>query len=137
MTIASEGRFNLSQSGNILTVEAHGPFDAASVTHFLHDIKEVVSDIKQTPWATLAVYSGHGVFSFDAEEILIETTKERMKNNMVAIAAVISNTSQTDLLQMQLNRVYQSCNLKHNFFSDHNCAQAWLARLLESKHNVR
>ncbi len=45
---------------------------------------------------------------------------------MIAIATVISNSPYVDILQMQLQRIYQSCAIKFNFFSNPEHAQNWL-----------
>ena len=136
MTITSKGSYNLSKTDNILIVEAQGPFDDVTVNQYLTDIKVLIEDIKHEPWATLAIFKGNGIFTPEAEEALIDITRQRMQNNMIAVATVIQQSHQADLQQMQLTRIYQSCNVVFNFFSDATVAQAWLDSFLENNQAV-
>ena len=126
MTLPTEGQYRLSKSGNILIIEAQGPFNETTVNQYLVDIKLAVEDLKHSPWATLAIFSGKGIFSPDAEQIIIDITRQRMQNNMVAVATVLTQSAQIDILQMQLNRIYQACNIVANFFPDSRSALQWL-----------
>lgn len=130
MSNGVQGSYRLSKTDNILRVEAQGPFDEVVINQYLADIKTLIEDIKHRPWATIAVFSGKGVFTPDAEQALIDITRHRAKNNMVAIATVFKESYQADLQQIQLARIYQSCNLAHNFFSNEQYAEAWLAEFL-------
>ena len=48
---------------------------------------------------------------------------------MIAIAAVIMNSAYADLLQMQLQRIYQNSHIQFNFFSNIEHAKKWLHSL--------
>lgn len=126
MTVIDTGSYELSKKEQIIFVEAQGLFDEATFNSYLHDIKILIDDIKHQPWATLAVFNGNGIFTPEAEQALIEITRQRTRNNMVAVATVIKQSYQADLQQMQLTRIYQSCNVVFNFFSDEKVAEEWL-----------
>lgn len=126
MTLANNGSYEISQKEQIIFVEAQGQFDEATFNSYMRDIKELIDDIKQEPWGTLAIFNGNGIFTPEAEQALIEITRQRTKNNMIAVATVIKKSYQADLQQMQLSRIYQSCNLVFNFFSDEKVAEQWL-----------
>lgn len=136
MTNANHGSYNLSKTDNILVVEAQGPFDDITVNQYLNDIKVLIEDIKHEPWATLAIFKGNGIFTPEAEQALIDITRQRMQNNMIAIATVIQQSYQADLQQMQLTRIYQSCNVVFNFFSDASVAKNWLNGFLDDDKAV-
>ena len=133
MNSISHGSYTLAKKDKILIVEAQGPFDEITVNQYLNDIKVVVEDMKHQPWATLAIFQGNGIFTPEAEQALIEITRQRMQNNMIAIATVIKQSYQADLQQMQLARIYQSCNIVFNFFSDENIAEKWLSSFLNTQ----
>lgn len=120
------GSYSIVQDKNILLVDAQGPFDEAMIQQYHQDIAHYTKKMSSAPWASLITFKGKGVFTPDAEENLIATTHFRMENGMVAIAAVINNTTNGDILQMQLQRIYQSCRIKFHFFSDTRNAKIWL-----------
>jgi hypothetical protein len=45
---------------------------------------------------------------------------------MIAIAAVIIDSTYADILQLQLQRIYQSSSVQFNFFSNTKYAKNWL-----------
>ena len=136
MNLPTNGSYRLAKTGNILIVNAQGPFNDITVNQYLTDIKVVIEDIKHAPWATLAIFTGNGVFTPEAEQALIDITRHRIKNNMVAIATVIKQSHQADLQQMQLTRIYQSCNIIYNFFAGDISAKLWLDDFLNNNRAV-
>lgn len=136
MTLTSDRMYVLSKADNILVVEAQGAFNEITIKQYSDDIKNLLDEFKHQAWATLAIFSGNGVFTPEAEQALIDITYERKKNNMAAIATVFKGCAQTDLQQMQLSRIYQSCNVAHHFFSDKDSAAAWLGNVLNDERAV-
>ncbi len=131
MEAVTSEQYSLSQSGNILTVELTGHFNEETVSRYQNDNKHIIDNIKHQPWATLVIFNGSSLFTPEAEEALVGITLERIKNNMVAIAVVLKQSYQADLQQMQLTRIYQSCNIKYHFFSDEKMANTWLCSLVK------
>ncbi len=126
MQYAAHGSYIIEQQNNILLIDAQGPFNDIVTEQYHQDIKLITQKMSHSPWASLISFKGNGVFTPDAEQKLIETTQYRVDNGMVAIAAVILNSPFADILQMQLQRIYQSCSIQFNFFSDAKNAQKWL-----------
>lgn len=126
MQYSAHGRYTIEQQNNILLIDAQGPFNEATTEQYYQDIKLVTKKMSGNPWASLVSFQGHSVFTPEAEQKLIETTQYRVDNGMVAIAAVIINSAYADILQMQLQRIYQNSNIQFNFFSNADHAQNWL-----------
>jgi len=130
MQYPAHGSYSIEQQNNILLIDAQGPFNDVFLEQYHQDIELITKKMNDGPWASLVSFKGNGVFTPDAEEKLIETTHYRERNGMVAVAAVILNSAYADILQMQLQRIYQGCNIKFNFFSDTKNAQKWLNSLI-------
>ncbi len=126
MQYSAHGSYNIEQQNNILLIDAQGPFNEVVTEQYHQDIKLITKKMNHGPWASLISFKGNGVFTPDAEQQLIETTQYRVDKGMVAIAAVILDSAYADILQMQLQRIYQSCCIQFNFFSDAKNAQKWL-----------
>ena len=126
MQFSAHGSYHIEQQNNILLIDAQGPFNDVVTEQFHQDIKVITQKMRDTPWASLISFKGNGVFTPEAEQNLIDTTHYRVENGMVAIAAVIIDSAYADILQMQLQRIYQSCYVQFNFFSDTKNAKRWL-----------
>jgi len=126
MQYSAHGSYSIEQQDNILLIDAQGPFNDVVSEQYYQDIKLITKKMSHAPWASLISFKGDGVFTPDAEKKLIETTEYRIERGMVAVAAVIHSSPYADILQMQLQRIYQSCGIKFNFFSDTKNAQKWL-----------
>lgn len=126
MQYSPHGSYKIEQQDNILLIDAQGPFNEVTTEQYHQDIKLFTKKMSGSPWASLVSFKGNSVFTPEAEEILVETTQYRVDNGMVAVAAVIVNSAYADILQMQLQRIYQSCAIQFNFFSNAGHAQNWL-----------
>ena len=130
----AHGNYNIEQENNILLVDVQGPFNEVTAKQYHQDIESHTQKMGSSPWGSLISFKGKGVFTPDAEQSLIDTTHYRMKNGMIAVAAVINDVAYADILQMQLQRIYQSCQVRFHFFSDSSNAKIWLDSFISS-HN--
>lgn len=135
MQYLPHGSYSIEQVNNILLVDAQGPFNEVTAKKYHQDIENYTKKMRNSPWGSLISYRGNGVFTPDAEQSLIETTHYRMKNGMIAVAAVINDTAYADILQMQLQRIYQSCQIQFHFFSDSSNAKLWLDDFIDQHTN--
>lgn len=126
MQTRTQGSYSFSINNNILIVNAEGPFDEETIQQYLLDSKAATEKIQHEPWAILTTFSGKGVLTPEAEQALINITKERKKNNLMAVTVVIKNNLQADLQQTQLARIYELCHVTANFFSNEKTAFQWL-----------
>ncbi|MCW8833181.1 MAG: hypothetical protein OQK09_02440 [Colwellia sp.] len=135
MQYSAHGSYSIEQDNNILLVDAQGPFNEVTAKKYHQDIEIYTKKMSNSPWGSLISYKGNGVFTPDAEQSLIETTHYRMENGMIAVAAVINDTAYADILQMQLQRIYQSCQIQFHFFSDSSNAKLWLDNFINEHTN--
>lgn len=126
MQYSAQGSYHIEQQDNILMVDAQGPFNDVTAEKYHQDITKVTEKMSQTPWGSLITFRGNSIFTPEAEEQLKETTLYRQERGMVAIAVVILNSAYADMQQMQLQRIYQDCQIVFHVFSDIDIAKAWL-----------
>ncbi|MDP7592175.1 MAG: hypothetical protein QF552_05645 [Litorilituus sp.] len=132
MQFSAHGSYSIERENNILLIDAQGPFNEITAKKYHQDIEIYTKQMSNIPWGSLISFKGNGVFTPDAEQNLIDTTRFRIQNGMVAIAAVITNSPYADILQMQLQRIYQTCCIQFNFFSDQDNAKLWLDSFIET-----
>ncbi len=133
MQYSTQGSYRIEQKNNILLIDIdeQSSFDDVVSAQYHKDIKTMTQKMRHSPWASLITFKGMGVFSPDAEQSLIETTHYRVENGMVAIASVILDSAYADILQLQLQRIYQSSSVQFNFFSDTKYAKDWLDSFIQ------
>ena len=128
------GHYNIEQKDNILLVDAQGPFCEVTAKQYHEDIMQLTDNMTSEVWGSLITFRGNSIFTPEAQQQLIETTRYRQKKGMVAIAVVILNSANADMQQMQLQQIYHYCQIDFHVFSDNDNARNWLHRLLKN-HN--
>ncbi len=136
MQLATHGDYQIKPQGNILVVDAHGPFNDDTSQSYVKEMYQACEQFSGQTWGLLTTFYGNSVFTPDAEKALIEVTKYRMSKGMIANASVILNSSTADIQQMQLRRIFQSCNLTFHVFSDIDSARNWLAEFIEEQSMI-
>lgn len=133
MQLSAHGKYKIERQGNILVVDAHGPFNEVTAAAYVEEMYQACNLFAGKPWGLLVTFYGNSVFTPEAEKALIDVTKYRMKHGMIANASVILESSSADIQQMQLRRVYQACNLTFHVFADLNSAKNWLCDFVNEK----
>ena len=136
MKLATHGSYKIEPHGNILVVDAHGPFNEVTAAAYVQEMYQACDQFADKTWGLLVTFYGNSIFTPEAEQALIDITKYRMKRGMIANASVIIESNSADIQQMQLRRIYQSCNLTFHVFSDIESARNWLSEFIESKSAV-
>ena len=136
MELARHGEYKIEAHENILVVDAHVPFTEEVSQHYIKDMYAACEQFSDQPWGLLVTFYGNSVFSPEAEESLIEVTKFRIKHGMIANASVILESTTADLQQIQLRRIYQTCNLTFHVFSNLDAAKSWLDGFIKEKSQV-
>jgi len=133
----AHGKYQMNFEGNILYVEAEGPFNKELLTDYHHDIEKLITQItteqKIKKWALLAIFHGDSILTPEAENALINTAKFRATKGMIASANIFKNSLHIDLQQTQFARIYQAAKVKNHFFSDEKSAKNWLLQYLKEK----
>lgn len=131
MALAAQGEYTIEKKGNILFIDAHGPFNDITAKLFAKEMYQTCKLFNGEYWASLVTYYGNSIYTPEAEETLIKLTKYREEYGMIANASVILDSNCGDLQQMQLRRIYQSAHLTFHVFSDVNSAEKWLVEFMK------
>lgn len=137
MEYTAHGSYQIKLEDNILHVEAYGPFNEVFSKQYYQEMKSLMRELADQPWATLVTYHGNGIFTPEAEQELTELTQIRAEHGMVANASVLKNSIHTDMQHMQLARIYDAANIPCHVFSEQNAAQSWLKGYLAKQKSAR
>lgn len=133
MKLAQYDQYTIDLVDNILLVDAKGPFDSKATQQYVQDMHNACELFNNKPWGLLATFYGSRVFTPDAEIALTDLTKYRVERGMIANASVIMNSNAGDTQQMQLRRIYQTCQLTFHVFSNIESARSWLQDYVADK----
>ncbi|GLX79015.1 hypothetical protein tinsulaeT_23550 [Thalassotalea insulae] len=136
MKLAAHGSYKIEPQDNILLVDAHGPFNEVTAQAYVQEMYQACDNFAGRTWGILVTFYGNSIFTPDAEQALIDVTRYRMNKGMIANASVILNSNSADIQQMQLRRIYQTCNLPFHVFSDIDSAKNWLISYIEDNEVV-
>jgi hypothetical protein len=137
MEYSIHGRYIIEQKENILFVDAQGPFNEVTAEKYHQDIKQLTERMTGEPWGSLITFRGNSVFTPEAEQQLRDTTQYRQRKGMIAIAVVILNSAYADMQQMQLQRIYQDCQIEFHVFTDSEIATTWLNSFVEQTNVLK
>jgi hypothetical protein len=136
MQTSAYGHYNIEQKDNILLVDAQGPFCEVTAKQYHNDIMQLTDNMTGEPWGSLITFRGNSIFTPEAQQQLIDTTRYRQKKGMVAIAVVILNSINADMQQMQLQQIYHYCQIDFHVFSDTINAKDWLHIFIKKSQHV-
>lgn len=137
MELAAHGEYSIEQKGNILFVDAHGPFNDVTAQLYAKEMYKVCSSFQGECWASLVTYYGNALYTPEAESTLIDLTKYRAQHGMIANASIILDNNCGDIQQMQLRRIYQSANMTFHVFCDINSAKKWLTEFMSNPNQIK
>lgn len=125
-----EDNYSIAAKANILQVEVFGPFNGQVTEKYIEDMYGACEQFSGQPWGLLISFHGNSVFSPEAEAALIKVNKYRVKHGLIANASVLIDSNTADIQQLQLRRIYQTCNVNFYVFSDISNARSWLEQFL-------
>lgn len=134
MEKSAKGSYQIARQGNILFVDAHGPFNDVTAERYHEDIVQYTEEMLGVSWGSLITFHGNNLFTPDVELQIRETTHYRQQKGMIAIAVVILDSAYADVQQMQLQQIYSDYQLTFHVFSDSEMASEWLYAYLKQNN---
>ena len=120
---ATHGQYKISLEGNIVIIEAEGPWNDEFFLNMHHSLAEKVGQLGSDIYALLVVLKGEAVATYDSIEVHNKYVRAG-NTKAIAISLEFCDTPSTakDLFQ----RVYEENKLLHQFFSESASAKEWL-----------
>lgn len=137
-SMLSHGSHKMSLSGNLLSVEAYGPWNREAAEEYCDKVRELTSDLikEKKEWAVFIAVHGTGIYTPDSIDLLRELHLWRLDNGMKHIAILCSDSDScgSDILKKQLEPVYcldEEDDEAHveRYFKERSDANKWLRKL--------
>lgn len=130
MQFQEHGVFEVKIEQGYLLVDATGPFNDEFTKQYQQAIDKCLQQMRSTCWDQIIILRQLSLFTPDAEALLVKTLHTRKQKGLNKSAVVLINIEGKSLITQQLQRIYQSAQVEHAFFTDVEQAKAWLQNTL-------
>ena len=124
MVFEQHGVYSLKIQGQVLIVDATGPFNDELVVSYNNALESCIQQLESSCWGQIVTLHDQSLFTPEAEQSLIHSLKQRKQRGLRA-SAVVCN-SPYKVVQSQVDRIYQNAGISHGFFSNEEEARLWL-----------
>ncbi|MDP7593260.1 MAG: hypothetical protein QF552_11335 [Litorilituus sp.] len=125
---STHGKFTISIDGNIVIIEAEGPWNNEFFINMHRSLATQVSKIDASNFALLVILTGEGVATFDSLKIHSKYVKA---GSAKAIAINVGRCDTPFITKVIFEKVYKKNNLPHQFFNDNADAKEWLLTFID------
>ncbi|WP_026376138.1 hypothetical protein [Aestuariibacter salexigens] len=120
------GTFSIERQGQLLLVDATGPFNHELISQLSDDLSEHEQALHHRPWVELAVMRCESAYTPEALNDLLTSMQRRHHNNMRAIAIQFEQPQSRLLTEHQLTSVLSKiAGLRFQFFDELEIAMDW------------
>lgn len=125
-TFASHGEFTIRSYGQVMRVDARGPWNLECARDYVRQFKACMADIAK-PFGVLLISHEQPLLGPDGEEVLRSSVRERVEHGCQAQATVVLETAMIAVARAQYGRVYVPEGLNHAIFGAVAPAAQWLS----------
>lgn len=127
MEFRSHGEFDIKVVGDVLFIDAKGPFNNEVVQDFQKSLVNAITLLEATPhWYQVAVLHDMSIFTPDAMEALAVVMRWRMSKGMVGSAVITGQVVGERMARKQIGDMYDQLGMRYQFFNDLDSAMDWI-----------
>lgn len=127
MNFKEHGLFEVKVEGDLLLVDATGPFNEELLIKYENALESCIQRLEVSTWNQVITLHQLSLFTPEAEQLLTNTVINRRSRGLIACAIVLSNVEGESLIKAQMSRCYTRAGVKHVFISSIHDANKWLA----------
>ncbi|NMH59175.1 hypothetical protein [Alteromonas ponticola] len=129
----AHGSYEVKKEGQILLVDACGPFNRETIFSLDKDLISFVGQLRHAPWAEIATLKNESAYTPEALEELAKSFQDRVRNNLIAIAILFKDIESRTLSEYQLTSIFKQCDgLDWLFCESIESARDWCNRALSN-----
>jgi len=125
LTFAAHGEYVIRRHGRVARVDAWGPWNTERTLEYAQRLHACI-EAMPTPFALLAVSHVQPILSPEAEAVLRENVRERVRLGCKAQATVLLDPSTEHVALAQYQHIYIPEGMHHAFFRSIEKAIVWL-----------
>jgi hypothetical protein len=124
---SAHGAYAITSCGDVMAVQAHGPWNAECIKQFAKDYREVRAIYENKRWADIVSHIGESLFVPDAEAVLKAAITAVAQEGLCHVAIVIGRSTARSLTKSQLKKMYGKTGVEFDFFDTESEAVVWLS----------
>ena len=129
MIFMEHGIFEVKIEGDLLLVDATGPFNEELIIQYEKALETCIHSLEASEWKQVITLHRMSLCTPEAEQVLTDTVVNRKSRGLTACAVVLMNVEGESLIKTQMSRCYDRARVKHNFTTSVHDANEWLATL--------
>ena len=119
----SHGKCDINIKGNIIVVDAQGPWNLEFVEQLHQDLTVAVKKVNNHQYFVLIRPYGEALVVNEGIDYHIHFIKN---SHVSAVALNLQHTSTKSITKNLFEKVYQTAGIEHKFFTCNNLAEQWL-----------
>ena len=122
----AHGEFTIRSYGQVMRVDARGPWNLECTTDYVRQFKACMHDIPK-PFGVLMISHEQPILGPEGEEVLRRSVRARVALGCRAQATVLLDPTTIEIARAQYGRVYVPEGLNHAIFRAIAPATQWLS----------
>ncbi len=127
MNFIEHGLFEVKVEGELLLVDATGPFNEELLIEYENSLEACIQNLEVSKWNQVITLNQLSLFTPEAEQVLTNTLINRRSRGLAACAIVLNDVEGESLIKAQMSRCYNRAGVKHNFITSIHDANKWFA----------
>ena len=128
MSFNIHGRYSIKADGNIIIVDAEGPYNEEMVLAYKKDYQQAMIEIceQYKYWSQITYLNHESILLPEAEAVLTELNCFKKSKGMTHGVIILVDVEAPHLVESQYQRIYRAAGMVLNIASDIEEAKAWL-----------
>lgn len=129
MKFKEHGVFEVKVEGQLLLVDATGPFNEELIKRYRDALESCIQLLEVGQWNQIVTLHQISIFTPEAEEALTESLIERRSRGLIACCVVIADVDCKSVVKEQMSRCYRKAGVKHQYVNSIAKAKEWINQL--------
>lgn len=123
---AAHGEYTIRRCGRVVRVDASGPWNLERTIDYVQHLTSCMEQMPK-PFGLLLVSHVQPILGPEAEAVLMENVRTRVRLGCSAQATVLLDQATTGVAEAQYRRAYVPTGLRYAIFHEIAAAAQWLA----------
>ena len=128
MKFKEHGVFEVKVEGQLLLVDATGPFNDELLKHYRDALESCIQRLEVGQWNQIVTLHQTSIFTPEAEETLTQSLIERRSRGLIACSVVIADVDCKSVVKEQMSRCYRRAGVKHQYVNSITEAKEWISK---------
>lgn len=130
----AHGSVEVSVQGQVLYVEAIGPWNLESLKQSAIKSKPLIEKLSKAPWGVMVFLHGEAIYVPAAAQKLATIIQHEKSIGRKATALMVNDCASPNFAKLHMSDIYSAAGENFEFFDDETLALAWIYSQLQDNH---